>query len=344
MEKHQGPTPLRADRLAALVGLFDVEPDPPSGWGLDALSLVAGDDNPGALETHAAFQRAELLDFAGDVEDPNQLDALAAFLRARLARREAEAEAAEAPASDAARAFDAESEAVGRAMEERDALGQALGIYPPPRLFVQGSGWTRAETVPPVPDDERPAAQSRFDGLCDVLPGYIEREHRAAATEKARRSRVQSLARERVVALRNLLWRVAHYGDALTADRAVERWEAEQGPTPADAVSAEAEPDSNPVGVGRVPRPTLPFRITGNSAPAHAELYRKAVRREPSLRFGTFAALAEAAGVGGPEPARTIGRRIEAATGWSYTGQGVEAFVSVLFVAVGEDVPEVDGK
>lgn len=89
--------------------------------------------------------------------------------------------------------------------------------------------------------------------------------------------------------------------------------------------------------------PVRPFSITGNAAPAHAEAFRAAVRHDPALRFGSFAALANAAGIAGMAPERTVGRAIKKATGWQYPARDVDAFVTALFVAVSEDVPTDDG-
>ncbi len=106
-----------------------------------------------------------------------------------------------------------------------------------------------------------------------------------------------------------------------------------------DSLVPEPSATEKPAADEPAPFPMRPFSIRGHAAPGYAETIRAAVRQDPSLRRASFAALAEAAGIAGDEAVRTVSRAIEKATGWKHPARDVEAFVSVLFVAVGEDVP-----
>ena len=109
--------------------------------------------------------------------------------------------------------------------------------------------------------------------------------------------------------------------------------------TPSASDQRTALPSSR-ISPSRDAAPTQPFHITGSSAPEYAEAFRVAVRRDPSLRTSSFTALVDAANVGHTEDAvRTVARAIEKVTGWKYTPRDVGAFIAVLFVAVGEEVP-----
>ena len=295
--------PLRPETLALMLGPFDVHPTPPSTAGWLAAFDAAGHKDE--LDAHAAFQRAELEDWGGDPTDRSQFDGLAAFLRSRLARRTAEEERAAQLAAEDRAAFDAADAALGRLMDEREGLGRSLGEFAQPRRFVEGEGWRR------------------FEELGGELSAYAPnvRAHRETAEESGRRANALALARERVAAVRNLLWRVEQFGDALTARDALIQWDA------LTEWDAEAQ----------VTRPASAPKIRGPAASQYAEWLRDAYQQDPRRlkHAGTFAALIRAAGVS-REGLRTVHRQV----GYEGNALGFDHFIRLLFAADGRGVPE----